>query len=239
MNTNRKASFWSVMGIIFVALLGICLVVVLYGGLYLKLSGKTLASVFPAGEIKTVSAEAPAANEAPAVAAETPADEEPVAMEVPVGDFPASTTFTVVLNFSDTTKETLTMGTDFDLEDRTELWDRIKLIGLDDVIVTSDSNLLWFYNGYVAALPAGENSLGQIWRVAMSNDPLYNAGFSIRTLANGCSATASKGDWGIQAQTAVTKEMADWLVQYCAPSEIEEWYAIRAEMNMPENLWTK
>ncbi len=242
MNT-KKASFWSVMGIIFVSLIGVAMLVVIYGGMYLWLSGKTLSSVIPTG-IKTVSAETLEAAAIENIGESNGWVSLPLTGEVPatddlVPDFPASVTYTMVLKFSDTSEETLVMGTDFDLEDRQELWDRIKLIGLDDVVVTSDSNLLWFYNGYVATLPAGENSLGEIWRVAMSNDPLYDAGFSIRTLANGCSATASKGDWGSQAQTAVSKEVSDWLFANCAQSEMDEWLAIRQELSMPENTWTK
>ncbi|MBU1119991.1 hypothetical protein KKA50_02260 [Patescibacteria group bacterium] len=169
----------------------------------------------------------------------------PVSNGSSLDSFPGTTAYQVVMNFKD--GSTLTKGfmTDLDLQDDKETWTRIQLVGISDLVVSNSAPLLFFYNGYVFPIAGGQDqSLGEIWETAMSNDIKYDAGFSIRQLANGCRELSStwtdtNGVEQMQAQTAVNADLASWLEQYCDATEIAQWKADRATLGMPESLFTK
>lgn len=169
----------------------------------------------------------------------------PVSSGSTLNSFPSTTAYQVVMNFKD--GSTLTKGymTDLDLQDDKETWTRIQLVGISDLVVSNSAPLLFFYNGYVFPVSAGtDQSLGEIWELAMSSDINYDAGFSIRQLANGCRELSStwidtNGIERMQAQTAVNADLTSWLETYCDATEIAQWKADRATLGMPESLFTK
>lgn len=233
------------MGKIFTGLLVVAATYCVIAYVWIPIAGSIVKAIQPYAQVEAVTSNVadPAQNTGNGGEIAIPnGNTESVVMPVASISVPEFGGFTLQFTYGDGSTDEILVATDFDLEDHQDVWNKLKQYGAE-VTVISEVPLGFFYNGYVALVPAGTHNLGEIWALKDSKDPKYDAGFAVRQLSSTCTETASTWNEGqnSQAQTAINQETADWLTNpgNCDAAEIQEWKDIRASLGMPESLFTK